>query len=86
MELQNNISTLNSTLRHAHLQEGFSGPVQNLEVVMVTNVSLTMLWSQPSIQNGIISGYSIYVNNTSVSMSMMFLIVDNQRITTHYLM
>lgn len=67
VELQNNVSSLNSTLKAVSLLEGFSGPVESLEIVMVTNVSLTLSWSPPSVQNGNISGYSIYVNNAAVS-------------------
>lgn len=67
VELQNNVSALNSTQKTVSLLEGFSGPVENIQIEMVTNVSITLSWSPPSVRNGIISGYSVYVNTTAVS-------------------
>lgn len=67
VELQNNFSSTNSSERAIMLQEGLSGPVQDLSVVMITNVSILLTWSPPSEPNGIILGYSVYIDDTSVS-------------------
>ena len=66
VELQNSVSSLNSSVRSIQLLEAYSGPVQNVESI-VTNVSLELIWTPPAMPNGIISGYAIYINNASVS-------------------
>ena len=53
-------------MKSIQLLEAYSGPVQNVQSV-VTNVSLELMWTPPAMPNGIITGYSIYINNASVS-------------------
>lgn len=64
VELQNSVSTRNSTLRSLPLLEGFAGRVQNLQLVMVTHVSITVAWAAYEEAK---SGYSIYINDSSSS-------------------
>jgi hypothetical protein len=47
--------------------ESFSGPIGNPQVTMTTNTSLSLAWTTPESPKGVISGFSIYVNNTAVS-------------------
>ena len=67
MELQNSESALNSTVKTVTLLEDLPGSVESLSILDTTNMSISLMWSPPTVMNGIISGYSIYVNNGSVS-------------------
>lgn len=67
MELGNNVSTLNSTMKSIKLLDGFADPVQDISISQLTNVSVHLSWSPPVVRNGNISGYSIYVDDVSVS-------------------
>ena len=67
MELSNNVSSLNSSMRSVRLIDGFAGPVQNLQASEVTNQSAQLMWMPPSIPNGALSGYSVYANDSTVS-------------------
>ena len=61
-------------MRSIQLLDGFSGPVQNVMSV-VNNVSMELTWTPPAMPNGIITGYSIYVNNVSVS-NVAFILIE----------
>ena len=72
VELSNKISGLNSSSFTAKVQDGFSDPVQNLQATMITNVSVNLTWSPPSNTNGMIVGFTIQLNNVSVSILFLF--------------
>lgn len=57
-------------MRTINLLDSFAGPVQNIMVSEVTNVSVRLMWMPPAVTNGDILGYSIYVDNVAVSMEL----------------
>lgn len=65
--MHNSIAALNSSLRSVTLPEDFPGPVESITATTVTNTSIEVTWEPPLIRNGVISGYSIYINNIRVS-------------------
>ena len=67
MELNNNVSSLNSSMRMVDLLAAFVGPVQNLMVLATTNQTADLSWEPPLESNGILSGYSVYTNDSVVS-------------------
>ena len=71
MEVQNSVSSINSTLKTADLLEAPPGPVGSLAVNEPSNTSLRLSWSPPELPNGVISGYSVYVNDTIVSVCVV---------------
>ena len=48
------------------LRDSVPGPVQKLTVTDITNTSVSLSWTEPTVRNGVIDGYSIYVNSTQV--------------------
>lgn len=47
------------------LLEDKPGPVENLRLIP-SNTSIAIAWSPPSLRNGMISGYAIYLEDTVV--------------------
>ena len=54
-----------------NLLEDKPGPVENLSLTP-SNVSVSIAWSRPSTTNGIISGYTVSLNETAVCLYKMF--------------
>ena len=48
------------------LRDAAPGPVQSLTVTDTTNTSVSLSWAEPAVRNGMIDGYSVYVNRTQV--------------------
>ena len=48
------------------LRDSAPGLVQNLRVTNITNTSVSLSWTEPTVRNGVIDGYSIYVNSRQV--------------------
>ena len=50
-----------------NLLDDFAGPVQNLMVLAITTHTANLSWDPPLESNGIVSGYSLYINDSVVS-------------------
>ena len=48
------------------LRDSAPGPVQSLTVTDIANTSVTLSWTEPAVRNGVIDGYSVYVNSRQV--------------------
>lgn len=70
VELNNNHSSLNSSMRSVGLLDGFAGAVQGLQTSMITNQSVNLHWNPPAVSNGNIVAYSVYVNDSVVSIGL----------------
>ena len=82
VELENSFSSLNSSVRTINLLESFAGPVQNI-VYEMTNVSIKLMWMPPAVTNGNILGYSVYVNNFTVSILSVVLVQKEGIVVLH---
>lgn len=48
------------------LRDSAPGPVRSLKVTDITNTSVSLSWAEPAVRNGVIDGYSVYVNSRQV--------------------
>jgi len=49
------------------LRDSAPGSVQNLSAADITNTSVSLSWAEPTVRNGEINGYTVYVNSKAVS-------------------
>ena len=48
------------------LRDSAPGSVRSLNVTDITNTSVSLSWAEPAVRNGVIDGYSVYVNSRQV--------------------
>ena len=49
------------------LRDSAPASVRNLAAVDITNTSVSLSWAEPTVRNGEINGYTVYVNSKAVS-------------------
>ena len=64
-------------MKSVSLLDDFAGRVENFQELAVTNLSASLTWSALLQSNGIISGYSLYVNDSTVSIYTIMTFILN---------
>ena len=74
LNISNNLGSVFSPVTTHQLLEDVPGAVSALSFSATTSRTVTLTWQPPSVTNGDITGYTILVDGTEVSLSLCLLV------------